>query len=847
MKAQGSYESIIRGVSQQVPHRRLEGQHTEQVNLISDPVNGLSRRHGSIMQAEYQLPSKIYAHIDKYLADTESYKSFEYASGGSRYVLLFRTKEPPLFSVYALPPIIAYNRTAKSFMAVASNPADPGMAFINNYGIAAMTAIGKYVFFTPNNYLCTGTSVNRWLAADSYGSAVVWIRGGAFSRSFKVTVTNINDQKLTFLFSTPGSSYPGGLDTSDIVASDAAYTKKVNDRVNAYNSAVTTWIGTSTAAIQPEQIAATMVAQGVPTYMLPMTMTRQGSHIIMTGVKAVTVDDGGDGTLIRGVADEIENVDKVSVIHKVGKVVKVRTRNSSEAFYLKAVAKDKTITSGFTEVTWVEGAGVENTITGGIFYGVALGNTFNIASTATYLTGLIAGPHPEHVPSTAGDDDSASKPFFLGRQITYLGSFQNRLLIGCGGVLACSKTEDYLNFYRSTVLTLPASDAFEMQAQGSEDDELRYSVVYNKDLIVFGTRRQYLISGRVALTPTAANMAVLSQYQDVADSPPIAAGGFIFYSKRGELYSSLHQIQPAANNDSAESYLASTQVDSYLSGNTSELASLANPTMIFMRTAGKRNSVFTFAYLDTPEGRKQDSWSRWDFNAALGPVIGQCAVPEGLLIFTLRSMGTVSGQGAGVGVVADLCPIRAGLSSLPYLDSQRPYASVASGTGSITLSSGVEFAGAYNATSIRKFTGSYLPAIATLISAYPTETGLVVGAVQTAYVTVTNPYQKDSQGQVILSGRLTITNMLVAFKNTSGFNYTITANSVSIGYSYNGRVLGDTTNIIGVEPVTSGSKMIAIGRETGGYLLELKARKWMPFNLTSLEWTGQFFNRTQRF
>jgi len=46
-KITGAYKSLVRGVSEQVPQDRLEGQHWEQVNLISDPIRGLARRRGS--------------------------------------------------------------------------------------------------------------------------------------------------------------------------------------------------------------------------------------------------------------------------------------------------------------------------------------------------------------------------------------------------------------------------------------------------------------------------------------------------------------------------------------------------------------------------------------------------------------------------------------------------------------------------------------------------------------------------------------------------------------------------------------------------------------------------------
>lgn len=43
----GAYESLVQGVSEQVPSSRLPGQVTEQVNMVSDLVTGIRRRTGS--------------------------------------------------------------------------------------------------------------------------------------------------------------------------------------------------------------------------------------------------------------------------------------------------------------------------------------------------------------------------------------------------------------------------------------------------------------------------------------------------------------------------------------------------------------------------------------------------------------------------------------------------------------------------------------------------------------------------------------------------------------------------------------------------------------------------------
>lgn len=841
MKVANSYASLLRGVSQQVPQDRADGQHTEQVNLLSDPVDGLTRRHGSIWQAEKQLPNMSATEFPLYAQDFSKYVTLPFTGGGKDYVLIYR-RDFRVDPTSSLPLFMVYNATDKAFLTVTRPVDDAALDYVEDHGIAAATQIGKYLFFSGRDQLVTGTSTDLWGSTPNNVRSLVWVRGGAFSRKFIVVARDTAGVTYTFSHTTPHSSYQGVLDTSDILADDPGYTKKVNDRVNAYNAAVTKWIGTSTADVQPAAIAEGLRKAAVDAG-YPGPYVVDGTHLILPNCVAIAATDGGDGSLIRGVANEVESASAVSPSHYNGKVVKVRGTGSAEAYYLKATAKNPAVPAGaIAEVVWTEGVGVEHSITGGLLYGTIVGSTFYHASTPVLLDSITPGPHPTIAKSTVGDNDTSPMPFFVGQKITYLGTFQSRLLVGAGGVLALSKTEDYLNFFRSTVLTLPGDDPFEMLPQGSADDELRYGVLYDRDLVIFGKERQYVVSGSQALTPTGASMPVLASYEGSADASPVAAGGFIFYTKRGDNTTGVFQIQPGQTENSPESFPASSQIATYISGGATEFAiSTGSPSHLLIRADGAPNSLYCFTYLDRQDGRKMDAWSRWDFATELGYILGVHTVPTGVLTFSLRQRpGTDLTY-----VVADLCPIKTGVSALPYLDSNRPWAQV--GTGSLLSSSAGNWAVAYYAASTKPFTGSPLTGAGALIADNPGVLGLTAGALQAAYVIPTNPYIRDGKDKAILSGRLTVTRMTVAYKDTGGLKWAVTANGTTNEVEFSGRILGSTSNIVGIEPISTGQHNLPIGRETRQFSLRISARYWHPFTLTAIEYTGQLFNRVQRF
>lgn len=917
MKVADSYSSLVRGVSQQNPQDRLPGQHTEQVNMMPDPVAGLARRHGSKWLAE-----KVLGSADTYtqlVTDSNSWRTFTYTDAGNEYALIYRTK-----SAVSGPLILAYNLTSGAWLNPTIAPADTDVTARIMAGIPAITAVGKYALMSSAAFPVACVSTDLWINVSNRQKAVFWLRGGAYSRKFKVTAKrNSTGALVNFEYTTPVSAYQGILDTSNIplyaldsaggtqtdhealwikedgtavltwgtwsptglvIKADTAtmtnsfpaapghgqyswssgetvtfhssavgatnitatythsktlnnpqYSAQVAQATSAYNSAVTAWIGTAATAIQPASIAESLRLAAVSA---GLTATRVDSAVVLDDVSDITVTDSGDNSIIKGTGVTVATVADLTAYHIPGKIVKVQARSTDDAVYYKAVAKE-TSASGLSEVIWEETAGTEHNLNLGLILGRAEGSSFFLASSATHMTTLTGDTEaPSYMKNQTGDIDSVPVPSFVGRVITQLAVFQDRLLVGAAGVVRASRIADYFNFFRSSLLSVLADDAFEVSARGREDDELRYPVLYDRDLVIFARDRQYAISGRSPLASTGANLAVISSHKGAAVVPPVAAGAMVFYAKQGDVAFSVHQLQPGPVAESPESFLVSGQLDSYLAGSVIELTTIAKPAILLARSTARRNSLYVFNYIDSTDGRKQDAWHRWDYPA--GVIVGTVDTTAGLVVFSVRA------SEGSVYAVADLQPLTAELSRYPYLDSWRPWANIAANTGSIRPATAGSIAVAYNADTQYRFIGDTLVNADELQAAFPTATGLVGGYTSDAYVTPTNPFVRDRNDKAITSGQLTITTVTPTIKDSSGLLYELTIDGTTTVDSFNGRLFGDPANLIGVEPVTTGQVSLPVLAETREFTFTLKSRQWFPFTLSSLEWVGQFFNRTQR-
>jgi hypothetical protein len=697
---------------------------------------------------------------------------------------------------------MCYNRTDNVWLDVAWNgTVQPNILTIN--GISAAVSIGAYLLFGINNMPCSYSYSSLFGAAGQH-KAVFWIRGGTYNRTYSLT---LNDGAV-LNYTTPDASVAG-----------------------------------SAAAIQPAAIAAQL---GAAAGSLGYAYTLNGAHLYVTtpsNANDVAVSDGGDGSLVRGIYMTVDSVDKLPLMAIDGQLVKVQT-GPSTWFYVKAYNKRP----GLSETAWREAAGVvqgelvynigKASISGGILY-IGYTDPSNVTGLDHFPGGFGAGPAV--VTSTVGDATNNPVPRWMHGQITMMTMFQDRLLIGSSAEVSVSAAGDYLNHFRSTVLTVPVSDAFQMISQEGEDDVLRTAVTYNRNLVLFGDKRQYVISGSTALTPTSANMAVMTVYPDTTDCRPVAAGGQIFYARNREGSVSVHQIQPGMFVESSESFPASAQISTYIPSPACVMETIPGaPALLVLRTRTAAQGLYVFSYIDAPDGRKQEAWFRWEFSPSCGNLLGTKHTPNGLLIFWAR---IVSGT---LYLVADLLPISTSLSHPPYLDSMRLVSSLPAADGVASTAAGWNVA--FDDTTDRYLVGGTLAGdTAALQAAYPASApSLYAGLPFDSYVVLTNPYARDNDKKALLSGRTVVSLLRFSLRQSAGMAWELTSGGSTEAGAFSGRVLGDVLNTIGKVPVTDSIVSVPIGRETRAYSIKVMARNWFPLNLIGVEWAGQSFNRTPR-
>lgn len=858
-KRSGSYESVIRGVSQQVPEDRRQGQHFEQVNFLSDTIEGLVRRRGSELQDEVLISSFNTGNNQPTIDDTSSFKSYDFASdGGTRYSLFYRSDAKVSGSI--APFCFCINRETFEFVPCVFG-SDTLFNILSSGGASAITNVLDYVYIAGNDITTNYTQSHQWNNPTNRAKGVFWVLAGNSDRKYSVVLSILSTSTnvvttVTGSYTTDSAQYPGTLDTSDIPYTDPEYQKKVNDRTNDYNNASNAWIISSAASKLPSNIAqklmedlnasiaASSVAGQVTLHRVDGTVGILASPGYEIG--DISTDDDSDKKSIRGVANEVNSEEELTALHFPGKVVRIIPENGSNinAKYVKGLPNGNGTT--ITDITkWTETAGVITTPINCFAMGIVVGGTFYLAGSKAELmriSGLTDEDVPEFVGSAVGDDITVRPPHFAGRKISYLGSFQDRLIIGSENVLSFSRTGKYLDFFRETMTSVLDDDGVEFFGLGSEGDIIRASTYFDKNLIFFGTRRQYFLSGQQVLTPKTASLTQLTAHEDAVDSDPQSSGNFIFYMKYRNGIGTMHQFQQGLVQDSPESYECSAQLSDYMSGKPIEIRPLTTPNKVVIRLKNNRNKLYFYDYLDDQGQRLFDSWSRWEWDEQLGYHVGMAYRKGNLAVVTVRNNG-VNWFAAVDKFVFDRL-----LTDKPILDSLRKYNDLPDSNSTKFFSKNSEYDNtflAYDNTSPRFLLGQKYENKEQLLEAYPSENSkLWVGFGCEAYVTPTNPYIKDNKDKAIINGRLTINKLTFSVDKTAGMIVDYVTKYITtpvISIKNNGYILA-TNSVVGTQPIIDNGKITAwINKDGKEFKYTVRSNKWLPVTIKAIEWTGQFF------
>ncbi len=213
-----------------------------------------------------------------------------------------------------------------------------------------------------------------------------------------------------------------------------------------------------------------------------------------------------------------------------------------------------------------------------------------------------------------GDETTNPEPTFVGRSISNMFFFANRLGFLSEDAVIMSQPGDYFNFFSGSAIAVSDADPIDLTASSTIPAILKGAVGTAKGLVLFAERSQFLLSAQeLVFSTSTVKLTEISNYFYKSDVLPLNTGVSISFISESQTYSKVLEMAV----DSVENRPAvadiTRAVPEYLPPNFIWGETLTNNNMTVYGEG--TDEIYVFKFFNNGDTRELAGWTRWIYPA----------------------------------------------------------------------------------------------------------------------------------------------------------------------------------------------------------------------------------------
>jgi len=516
-----------------------------------------------------------------------------------------------------------------------------------------------------------------------------------------------------------------------------------------------------------------------------------------------------------------------------------------DSYYVKFV----TANSGASVGTWQESAapGIKSTIT---------------ATTMPFILvresdGTFTFKKASWKIRVVGDDDSNPFPSFVGKTISDIFFYRNRLGLLSDEAVIFSEAGEYYNFMRTTVTQLLDSDPIDVNASHTKVCLLKHAVPFNKQLLLFSEQTQFIIEQNDLLTPKSIGIKVATEFPANVVAKPVGIGKNVYFAVDKSEYSAFREYFADLNNITNDSLDITGHIPKYIPGNVYKITAAPNEDILAALSTNDPSSLYIYKYFWANNDKLQSSWSKWTFGSD-STILNVDFIGSDIYLVINRADGVY---------------LEKATVSLGYIGPSEPYTVHLDRKVQLT-NAAMSYSGGY--TTINLTTLGYTPSTGDYQLVVKTHPSLKAGEVYDVIWDGTNAkVQGNITGGTYTFGRkyvFTYTLSTIVFRSATqtggqksdtegrlqlrkvAFNYSETGyfdahvtpqGRDTYSYVYSGKILGQDSSTIGRYNISSGRFIVPVVSRNIGTNITISNDSPLPSTFLSADWEGFYVKRSK--
>ena len=216
-----------------------------------------------------------------------------------------------------------------------------------------------------------------------------------------------------------------------------------------------------------------------------------------------------------------------------------------------------------------------------------------------------------------GDELTAPVPSFIGKTVSDIFFFKNRLCFLSGENVIMSETGMYYNFFPTTVTDILPSDPIDVAVDTNNVAILKHSVTFNDSVLLFSNGSQFNLKAQSVISPNDVSVTNTTNYSMDVTVKPISIGNSIFFMSNNLKGTTLREYFLDINGSSNIAVDVSNHVEGYLPTTISRLVGSSNKDMLMITSDDEPNSIYIYKFFNSGQERLQTAWSKWLFEGII--------------------------------------------------------------------------------------------------------------------------------------------------------------------------------------------------------------------------------------
>ena len=223
---------------------------------------------------------------------------------------------------------------------------------------------------------------------------------------------------------------------------------------------------------------------------------------------------------------------------------------------------------------------------------------------------------------TVGDDNTNPMPSFVGKTITNIFLFKNRLgflvedniILSEAGLGLVENSVVNFNFFRTTVQQLLDSDPIDVVVASNKVVNLTDAVGFQENLILFAENSQFVLKGGDLLTASTISIAPLTNFDSNASVSVLALGSYLYFPFVRGTFSGIREYTVNSTTDNYDAVEITEHIPTFIPSDLKLMKGSTSENFLVCSSISQPQTLFIYKYFWSGSKKLLSSWSKFTFD-----------------------------------------------------------------------------------------------------------------------------------------------------------------------------------------------------------------------------------------